>query len=269
MFETQLIKKRKVATLSALFLCLLLIQFSCKEKGELQPSFVEGDLRAVFTDTVTVNALTVLEDSLNTTFSTRHLLGVYNDPVFGMSRASIYTQFILSTASLEFPSNNTLDSVVLYMEYDGDYGNANDPLEIQVYEVDEDFVEGETYYNFSTLQTKPELLGSASYTDQTFLTQLADTSIENTVLRIKLDNTLMVSASSVKEAMGITLHLFKILKDCTSLRIPITIQHHKKAALPITHFLMMERAWYCTIISQVKTAVNCLLNTNFARTVRL
>jgi len=93
-------------------------------------------LNAKFIDTATVQTSLVLEDTVITNNIGAYLLGGYTDPIFGTTKASIYTQFILPNGVNPFTnyptytatSTNTkqviLDSVVLALPY-GTFDNAN------------------------------------------------------------------------------------------------------------------------------------------------
>jgi len=128
--------------LPALLLAAGMAFAACSEPDalgiEVQP---EGDQPGVyFTDTVSIEASTFLEDSLRSdeTVAAFNLAGSYTDPVFGLSNASFFTQ-------LRLPNNNTnftfgvspvLDSVVLTLAYADYYGDTLTPLTMEVYQLD-------------------------------------------------------------------------------------------------------------------------------------
>ncbi len=122
---------------------------------EVQP---DSDQPGVFfTDTVTIHATTIREDSLRSdeVVAAFNLAGSYTDPVFGMSKASFYSQ-------LRLPNNNTnftfgitpvLDSVVLTMAYADYYGDTLMPLFMEVLQLSEQLVYDTTYYSNDVLTT--------------------------------------------------------------------------------------------------------------------
>ena len=130
---------------------LVFVSFSaCKKDLEkiglgLQPE--QDNLNAKFCDTTTVIAYSVLVDSVNTTGLTSNLLGSIIDPVFGLSTASIYTQFWLSTAAPDFGDNPVLDSLVLFLSTEGAYGDTNTQQTIRIFELDEAMKFDTAYYS--------------------------------------------------------------------------------------------------------------------------
>ncbi|HIN39586.1 MAG TPA: DUF4270 family protein, partial [Flavobacteriales bacterium] len=58
----------------------------------------------LFSDTSTLVAKTILEDSIRTDEPILNLLGAYTDPVFGYTAASFYTQFSMTTNNVGFGS---------------------------------------------------------------------------------------------------------------------------------------------------------------------
>ncbi len=145
---------------------LVFISFSACKKDlekiglELQPD--QDNLIVRFSDTTTVVAYSVLVDSVNTTGLTNNLLGSIMDPVFGLSTASIYTQFRLSTLAPDFGENPVLDSLVLFLSTAGAYGDTNTQQTIRIFELDEAMVFDTAYYsNYELANTGIEL---ANYT---------------------------------------------------------------------------------------------------------
>jgi len=110
---------------AALFFVGLL--FSCEKPEQdvglgLQPG--EDLLSVNQTDTLTVEAYTLPEDSIRSDELTPALLGAYFDPVFGLSDASHATELRLSTSNPNFvegdasPSDVVIDSLVLFLAYE-------------------------------------------------------------------------------------------------------------------------------------------------------
>ncbi len=142
---------------------------SCSQDSGIGRNVLPSNtLQASFVDTSTVVTSLVLEDSVITSNSSIYLLGNYTDPVFGPTKASIYTQFILpygdgANPFLEsgFVTTATqkviLDSVVFAMPY-GSYNNYNyygtlGPQTIQVYALKPKtrLVADSSYYNNAVL----------------------------------------------------------------------------------------------------------------------
>ncbi|HMM11006.1 MAG TPA: DUF4270 domain-containing protein [Bacteroidales bacterium] len=130
-------------------LCLILF-FSCtKRPGEIGADLLPDDalISPMFTDTITVVAYSIREDSVRTDKPETALLGSIFDPVFGTSTASFFTQISLSTASHDFGTNPQLDSLVLQLAYAGYYGDTTTMQNIKVYEVMERLYYDSAYYS--------------------------------------------------------------------------------------------------------------------------
>ena len=116
---SQALIMRKVMLLSALFfLCIVFFFNSCKKDGELVPEFDSGNANIMKTDTFTIVTSLAKEDSIRTDVSIYNLLGIYNDPVFGPTASSFYTQATLNglNASLAYlppPIKNLLPGMPL------------------------------------------------------------------------------------------------------------------------------------------------------------
>lgn len=175
-----------------LFLSLIALAVSCKKKTPEDiglPILPGGDLlNASFTDTVTLVTHTVLDDSLRTDESTPLLLGNANDPIFGVTKASIYTQFVLSKANPVFGTNPILDSAVFSVVYSS--GQHYGPLTAQkfkVYEVSEMLYKDSVYYS-NRMKGYSTELGSAYITPNVTDSMTVDSLRYPPHLRIRLDH---------------------------------------------------------------------------------
>lgn len=119
--------KRK-ALLLTLF-CLLLFIAACKkpsptEGGDYFPS--TDELTALQTDTFSIVATTMKEDSVFTDELSLALAGMMDHPTFGTTQCVTYTQLRLSALDPEATSAMIVDSVVLSLAYNVTaYGNPN------------------------------------------------------------------------------------------------------------------------------------------------
>ncbi|MBI3500287.1 MAG: DUF4270 domain-containing protein [Bacteroidetes bacterium] len=156
-----------------IFFFLLLGFISCKKKTPEDiglPLLPSGDLlNAQFTDTATLIAHTVKDDSLNTTNLSTVLLGNMNDPVFSITKASLLSQFSLSATSPDFGTNPQLDSAVLSLVYvvSGTaiqhYGNLT-AQKFDVYELSQTLSSNTDYYSNVSVQNyfySTQIIGSA------------------------------------------------------------------------------------------------------------
>ncbi len=148
------------------FLLALTVSSSCK-KQELKngKDFLADQygINSVKIDTFDLVTYSVLEDSIRCTNNSHTLLGLYNDPVFGKVNASIYTNVLLENpGTTNFTNSQTVDSLVFSMQYSGYYGNPEN-IQVEVYELDELMVVGDTMYQFSTVNHSTTNLVEAGY----------------------------------------------------------------------------------------------------------
>lgn len=106
-----------------LFFLLIVAAISCKKKTpkDIGLPLLPGEdlLNAEYVDTLTLISHTTKDDSVRSDefVNTFNLLGTINDPVFGITKASVYTQFALSQVNPVFGANPVLDSAVLSIVY--------------------------------------------------------------------------------------------------------------------------------------------------------
>ena len=137
----------------------------CKDEDELGTSLLPSadQLYTSFSDTATVNSSTQTEDSLRTDELSYQLLGSDNDPVFGVSVASVYTSVNLE-GTPTFGFQPVADSLVLYLAYAGFYGDTSSSQTLNVYPLTEDIHIDSSYYASKTFTNDPTTLGSLVYT---------------------------------------------------------------------------------------------------------
>ena len=141
-----------------------------------------------FNDTTTIVAYSFLEDSILTNKLSANIVGNLHDPVFGDSKAAIYTQFALSGSSVNFGTHPVVDSVVLTLQISSYYGDTSSRVGIRVYRLTEDMSSDEKYYQFNTLNhdATPLNYSLTSYTIQPSTNIVVDTNSYNPHLRIRL-----------------------------------------------------------------------------------
>lgn len=184
---------RKVLFLSAIF--FLTVLFSCKKDGKLSPDFDNGNLSVLFTDTFSINTSLVKEDSLRTDLVQYHLLGIYNDLIFGPKSASIYTNVSLSGYPMDFGSSVIIDSVVLSLDYVDFYGDTNSPLQINVYELNNPLDVSTDYYSNTYTSSQSTLLGSTVFNpySQDSIFTLVDSVTHKPHLRINISDPTLIA----------------------------------------------------------------------------
>jgi len=151
-----------IYTIPFVFLSLLFVCQSCKKDiNAIGLDLKERDdlLNAIFSDTTTLIAYSVLEDTLNTTNLVSNYLGYLKDHIFGTTTSCIYTQFIPEGNSFTPGNAPVLDSIVLTLRYSGDfYGDTLNPFIIKVYELTEDILPEKTYYQNNSIAYSPNNL---------------------------------------------------------------------------------------------------------------
>lgn len=135
---------------AAFFMASTLLLASCEKPEQsiglnLQP---EDELINVFrTDTFTITAEIIPEDSLRTDELSQMLLGNYFDPEIGRLSASFYSQVRLSTPDHDFGSNPVADSLVLSMRYTGELFGSQQPQFFEVFEMSDSLSLDSAYYS--------------------------------------------------------------------------------------------------------------------------
>ena len=125
--------------------------FSCKKQSGNIVIDGQGDgnrLGLVFTDTLSVQARTIKEDSLPGNNLTYSLLGALNDPIFGRSEVGIISQMSLLEPNSNFDNTVEPDSAILFIPIIAGlnfYGNQGDEQRINVFEL-QDALGKTTYY---------------------------------------------------------------------------------------------------------------------------
>lgn len=118
-----------------------------------------------YTDSTTVVAYSVVEDSISTKNLLNNVVGYVNDPVFGTTRAGIASQFLLSGNSVDFGDSPVLDSIVLCLKYTGYYGDTLSPVVIRVHELTEKLDSENSYFHNSEVAYDPtDLTASGNFT---------------------------------------------------------------------------------------------------------
>lgn len=148
-----------------LFSFFLFFSSGCKEPdiSSLEVIPESERLGLLNTDTATLISFTLPDDSIRSDETSLNLLGTYNDPVFGIAQAAIYTQIRLSAENVLFgnPSDLIVDSVILSLAYYGIYGNTS-PQSFKVYELAEVMSIDSNYYSTRTFLKKTPEIGSAA-----------------------------------------------------------------------------------------------------------
>ena len=178
---------RPIATLAV----VVLFTACKKEWNELGYQLVVSDNLELFSfDDQEIKISVVKEDSLRSLNSGTSYIGYLNDPYFGNTTASLYTEFRIPSTDIDFGLSAQADSIVLSLDIAGYYGDTLSPLTINVMEMLEtiettitDSLDVETSVNiYSTddFDVDPQLLNNP---------QQALQPIANSELNITLSNT--------------------------------------------------------------------------------
>lgn len=143
----------KPSGLTLFFLIFLgLFVVSCKENESeiglnLRPD--KGEIYSAETDTFTVNAFTVREDSILTDSLSTNILGAMNDPLFGLSSSTLASELTIIQADINFGPAPKVDSALIYIRWDKAYyyGNLNSAQSMSVYYVNDKIDPQLKYYS--------------------------------------------------------------------------------------------------------------------------
>jgi len=141
----------------------ILFLFSCRKDGDVGLSLIGNELTTQKVDTFPLNFSIVREDTLQIKNTGRHLLGVLNDPQFGMTSARFCTQVIPSTALTPNFSNLKIDSAFLSFPYLGHFGDSNSVLEVTVKILGERIYSDSVYSQFSNFKTQIKRVGGGTF----------------------------------------------------------------------------------------------------------
>lgn len=179
--------KRFIYCTLVLLTCIFLS--SCKnESTDIGLDLLDDQMDTEFTDTITLQAYSVLEDTINTTNLSANLLGHISDPVFGRSSAGIFTQFALSGAAVNFGDSPVIDSLVLMLQLSGYYGDTTSAVGIRVHQLTESMNAETVYYQNSNVGYDPTPLNYSlnGMTLQPTTPIVVDTGMYNAHMRIRL-----------------------------------------------------------------------------------
>ncbi|RYC50529.1 DUF4270 family protein [Flagellimonas olearia] len=148
----------------------ILLLASCTSENYNSSDFLAGEafsdsnMRVVLIDTMTIETSTMKFDSIQTSQSSRILVGQYSDPIFGKVKASSYMGLIPNSFSID--SEAEYDSIVLFLKLDNYY--YNDTLETSTLHIKRLTKtlrpnEGDALYNTAEASYLDEDLGALSY----------------------------------------------------------------------------------------------------------
>lgn len=163
-------KRKKISSSIRWGKFFLLILFAvtffsaCKDPDDSSLNVLpQGEqLATIFSDTVTVKTLTIADDSLKTDELSNQLIGCINDPVFGITNASVFAQVNLEGTPI-FTNIPVADSLVLSLVYTGSYGDTTATQSVDVYKLTESLYQDSTYYSNRTFAYNSTAIGSVQF----------------------------------------------------------------------------------------------------------
>lgn len=157
---------RKSLFLLPLF--FLLLFFSCRKSPHTLGASIlpeNAQLKIVYGFWDGLYGHSVLEDSIRTDELLRNMLGSRYDSVFGVTTANIAAQFSLTKSGVSFGENPMLDSMVLYLRYNGEiYGDSSTVQQLHIYELNQDIYVDSAYSSKSTFTHNDFDYANLSYT---------------------------------------------------------------------------------------------------------
>jgi len=140
----------------------LFILSSCQETEsiglEVDPT---TEIKGSLIDTITINASTVVEDSIITNTLEQYPLGYLNDPIMGKTTANIGMSLTLDPPGLTFGTNPVLDSAVLVLFYGREFhGDSTSKFQVEVHQLANSLTETTPHFNTKKIEYNNSVLGS-------------------------------------------------------------------------------------------------------------
>ncbi len=180
--------------------------FSCNNPAAIDTNLLDSDLLEVEVDSdFDLTAFTVEEDSVlayapGFVRIDKYPFGIYVDPVFGNTTASIVSQIYLNEITAPvFESPITADSVVMELALNLEepfYGDSTSLVGLEVFEITETLDGASTFYSSQRTETEADPIGSyegvPNFRDSVVISRFnADTTIVDTfppLISFRLDN---------------------------------------------------------------------------------
>lgn len=137
--------------------------FACKKQDGnivLDGQGNSGQMQLFVTDTLSINAATVREDSIPGNNLRYVLLGSMNDPLLGTISSGAYAQCGLLEPNSDFPNTEEPDSAVLFIPFINGlnfYGDKQTPQGFTIAPLKTGITGNNTYYQGDVLETDPTL----------------------------------------------------------------------------------------------------------------
>ncbi len=118
----------------------------------------------LYEDSTSISAFTFSDEKIRVDSSRYHLIGSFNDPVFGYTSGAFAAQFRLPRYP-NYESDATLDSLILQMSYKFVYGDTITPQTMIVRELTGDLFYGNKYLSSFDIKNlaSPDILGTKTF----------------------------------------------------------------------------------------------------------
>lgn len=178
---------------------LLILISSCKKDNSIGADILPQDdlLNVKFSDTFTLNSKTLADTFLRSDKLAKNYLGVINDGLFGLQKASIAIELDKPNTVYDdtLMTTFTVDSVVLFLKYNSVYGDTTVAQSFDVSTISNKINETLPYYSNSSMFPGTGVIGSLSnylFTPTTNPVHISTTDSVGTngILRVKLNSSL-------------------------------------------------------------------------------
>lgn len=155
----------KILAPAAICWCLFCIQACNKTVIYDKNLLTKDDNLNLAKDTLHLKVTSVFEKPLITSGSAVGVLGSMYDPSFGTTSAGFYAQCQITSSAISFGANPVLDSAVLTLAYNSpsNYGPCTLPVDLSVYELNQDMYLSSTYHSNDAFQVKTPPIGKLQH----------------------------------------------------------------------------------------------------------
>ena len=133
----------------------MLFTSGCSDPNDVGVDVLPDDdiVTGHYVDTFSIHFRTITETDFSTEDAARSLIGNYVDEEFGPIFTESYFQPRIVGSNLVFgeEGNLTLDSIVLSLDLTDFYGRFNDPVELEIFEITQDFPIDSSLNNLTVL----------------------------------------------------------------------------------------------------------------------
>lgn len=181
---------------------ILIITFSCEE----DPSSLGADLlpdsdkiEYHYDTTLTFNSYVTASEAIPTSNLFTYFLGIIDDSYFGSFKSEFATQFLPSINDTNITTYN-IDSTVLYIAIDSIYGQAQESISFDIYELNSEINDDSSYYSTEDISTLYSVTDKINTNCQIRGDSLIAFTLSNTFAeRLKSDTAFYGSDTAFKE----------------------------------------------------------------------